>query len=122
MKADLSKMRSLWLPVLVLLSACSQSPEDRLVALGRCYKAAGVLEDRVLLRGAEIALTRARRDLEIEVSPARFAMLINQKVNDELYPAGSLTDSGHVFRTVSKWAGSSVCQDAKQQAIDAGKR
>lgn len=121
MKADVSKARSLWLLSLVLLSACSQSPQDRLVELGRCYKAGSTLEDKVLLRGVEIALTNAIRDLKIEVSPAQFAMLINQKINDELYPAGSLTDSGHVLRTATKWADSSVCQDAKQQAIDAAK-
>ncbi len=121
MKVDLSKVRSLWLPVLILLSACSHSPEDRLVELGRCYKAGTVLEDRVLLRGVEIALMKTIQDLKIEMSPAQFAMLINQKINDELYPAGSLTDSGHVLRTATKWADSSVCQDAKQQAIDAAK-
>lgn len=121
MKVDSPKVCSPWLPALILLSACSQSPEDRLVELGRCFKAGTVLEDRVLLRGVEIALMKTIQDLKIEMSPAQFAMLINQKINDELYPAGSLTDSGHVFRTATKWADSSVCQDAKQQAIDSAK-
>ena len=121
MQADLLKVRRLLLPALILLSACSQSPQDRLVELGRCFKAGTVLEDRVLLRGVEIALMKTIRDLKIEVSPAQFAMLINQKINDELYPAGSLTDSAHVLRTVTKWADSSVCQDAKQQGVNAGK-
>lgn len=74
----------LWLPVLILLSACSHSPEDRLVKLGRCFKAGTVLEDRVLLRGVEIALMRTIQDLKIEMSPAQFAMLIIQKIDDEL--------------------------------------
>lgn len=121
MKADLSKIRSLWLPTLVLLSACSQSPQDRLVELGPCYKAGSTLEDKLLLRGVEIALTNAIRDLKIEVSPAQFAMLINQRINDELYPAGSLTDPAHVLSKATEWADSSVCRDAKQQAINPGK-
>lgn len=121
MKADVIKVRSLLLPALMLLSACSQSPQDRLVELGRCYKAGSTLDDRLLLRGVEIALTKAIRDLKIEVSPAQFAMLVNEKINDELYPAGSLTDSAHVLRTATDWAGSSVCQDVKKQTTDAAK-
>jgi hypothetical protein len=121
MKADLLRVRSLCLSALVLLSACSPNPQDRLVELGRCYKASVVIEDRVLLQGVEIALMQAIQDLKIEVSPAQFAMLVNQQVNDELYPAGSLTDAAHVLRTVTKWAGSSVCHGAKQHAIDAAK-
>nr|WP_315232901.1 hypothetical protein [uncultured Albidiferax sp.] len=121
MKANLPKVRSLWLLASMLLSACSQNPQDRLVELGRCYKAAVVIEDRVLLQGVEIALMQSIRDLKIETSPAQFAMLVNERINDELYPAGSLTDSAHVLKKVSDWAASSVCRDAKQQASSAAK-
>jgi hypothetical protein len=119
MKPGLAKVRSLWLLVLILMSACSKSPEDRLVELGRCYKAGVVLEDRVLVQGVEIALLKTIRDLKIEISPAQFAMVINQKINDELYPRGSMTDATHVLKKVTEWASSSVCKDVKQQAVDA---
>nr|WP_315240763.1 hypothetical protein [uncultured Albidiferax sp.] len=120
MKVNLPKVRSLWLPVLILLSACSQSPEDRLVELGRCYKAGAILKDRVLLRGVEITSEKTIRDSKIEVSPAMFAMLINEKINDELYSEGSSTDPARVLKTLTKWANSSVCKDMKQQGVDAG--
>ena len=120
MQVNLPKVRSLWLPVLILLSACSQSPEDRMVELGRCYKAGAVLKDRALLRGVEITSERTMQDTKFNVSPAQFAMLINEKINDELYSEGSSTDPARVLKTLTKWADSSVCKDMKQQGVDAG--
>lgn len=121
MQTDSIKARHVWWPALILLSACSQSPQDRFEELGRCYTAGLLLHDGVLLHGVEIELAKGTRDLKNGIGPAELAMLIPERIHDELYPMGSSTDPAYVTRKLTQWAGTSVCQGLKQQVIDADK-
>jgi len=121
MQIDSTAARYVLWPALILLSACSQSPQDRLEELGRCYTAGLLLHDGVLLRGVEVELAKGTRDLKNGISPTELAMLIPERIHDELYPTGSSTDPAYVTRKLTQWADTSVCQGLKQQAIDADK-
>ena len=117
MKTVLTKVCELLLLV-SLLSACSPKPEDHFVELGRCYQAGLATDDAQMVQGVNLEIEKASREFnKTGMNPALFAMLVNEKVNDDLYPAGSSTDTDYVSKKVTQWASSSPCQGLKQPGI-----
>ena len=104
----------------ILLTACSQNPEDRLTDLARCYKAGMGLSDRALTQGVEIELAKIGV-MEPGDAAGHFNTILNLKLNGELYPQGSRTLLTYENEVLTKWAATEVCKQLKQTAIDTGK-
>lgn len=103
--------------LLLLVSGCTQSPQDKLVELGKCIKASQIIGDPVLAAAAanEFKVIAPAMESKIVINPALFAMLVNEKVNDELYPAGSSTNSKYVLETAASWINSNYCKELRKK-------
>ena len=119
MKTTNHRLPYLWLlPVLLLVTACTKGPEDQFIELAKCYKASKLVDDAVLRAAADAELVVITSEMENKQikPPSLFAMRINEKVNDELYPAGSSTNSDYVIDKALSWVNSSYCQSLRKKA------
>lgn len=106
------------LPLFLLMSGCSQSPEDKLIELGKCFKASQIIDDPVLAAAAvhELKIVTSGMDGKIAINPALYTMVIAGKVRDELYPAGSSTNTQYVVTKAISWVNSSYCLELRKRA------
>lgn len=96
--------------VIVLVTACSKGPEDQLVELGQCYKAATAFQDKEMLFGVGVKLDPVFQQVESKVgSKAMVSMLINEKINDKLYPHGSSSSAEDAMQMLTDWHDSDRC-------------
>lgn len=113
-----SLTRSLVIPVLVgtvaLVTACSKGPEDQLVELGQCYKAAKTFQDKEMLFGVGVRLQTLLQQVESKAgSKALIPMLINEKINDKLYPHGSGSSAEEAMQKLTDWHDSDRCKSLR---------
>jgi hypothetical protein len=112
----LLRVTSLIAAIVALASAAACSgPEDEVLSIGRCYKAARYLEDADLMGAAEYRMKHALA--HIDGSP-REAMEINQRLLDEAEPQGSSTDPVYTLRVAQKWKDSGYCTKTQSEFQD----
>lgn len=88
-----------------------------MVEVSKCRKASLHFKDDAFEKGTMRELERLTAELAPQLvgSPARIGVILNQRVNEELYPAGSATHGEFVGRKLTEWYESSYCQSLKSR-------
>jgi len=96
------------LAISITLYGCWQSTEEKLLKVGRCYKAGMHLEDKMLKNAASLEIDKLTKGKN---NPGSFAIgMLGQQLNDEIYPQGNVTPLDESLKVLRKWQKSSYCQ------------
>ena len=97
--------------VIATLCACSQSPEDKLMDIGECYKAGKTFNDQEMVFGVHLRLEELMQEVGSQVSnKSALFMQFNERVNDKLYPRGVSSSPEEALRLLNEWHDSERCQ------------
>ena len=99
----------------LLLVGCTSKEHDKILAVGKCMKAANYLDDSSLAAATDYHAKSALKD--IPASP-QLAMEIGQELRDEAEPYGSSTHIADVLKVALEWKNSSYCKQVESDFAD----
>ena len=96
--------------IITFISGCTSSKDDEILKIGRCHKAAQTLDDLFLKDATEFRMQSSLKDHH---GSTRDAMVIGEKLQNEIQPQGSSTPFEYSIKIANSWKNTDYCKEVE---------